>query len=108
MLLAIDIGNTNIVFGAGSQSDWERIWRIQTDPGKTADEYEVLFRSLFTSGKVCKNEVTNVIMSSVVPSLTRAFREMIRNFLSLEVILVGPEMYDKLPIKILNPYEIRN
>ncbi len=53
MLLAIDIGNTNIVFGVSAAGDWKKIWRIQTDAHKTADEYEVIFRSLFSSGKIC-------------------------------------------------------
>ena len=47
MILTIDIGNTNIVFGVANQNDWMKNWRIQTDSAKTADEYEVIFRSLF-------------------------------------------------------------
>lgn len=106
MLLAIDIGNTNIVFGAASETGWEKIWRIQTDSGKTADEYEVLFRSLFTGGGICINNIDKVIISSVVPSLTGAFEEMIRNLFSLETMFVGPKIYDLLPVKTINPYEI--
>lgn len=106
MLLAIDIGNTNIVFGVNHHSDWMKIWRIQTDPEKTADEYEVLFRSLFAGANVTSGYISHVIISSVVPSLTRAFQEMIYSFLSLDAMLVGPEIYPLLPLKILNPYEI--
>ena len=47
MILTIDIGNTNIVFGLADQKEWLKIWRIQTDALKTADEYEVIFSSLF-------------------------------------------------------------
>ena len=106
MLLVFDIGNTNIVFGVNDQSGWGKIWRIQTDPGKTADEYEVLVRSLFSSGGIIESNIQKVVISSVVPSLTGAFEEMIRNFLSLETLVVDPRIFDRLPIKILNPYEI--
>lgn len=106
MLLAIDIGNTNIVFGIKATKNWENIWRIQTDSAKTADEYEVIFRSLFTSGKVCKNKISKVVLSSVVPSLIDDFEQLIQRFLGIEVLIIRPEIYEKLPIKILNPYQI--
>ena len=107
MLLAIDIGNTNIVFGVNDNSKWLNHWRIQTDPKKTADEYEVIFRSLLTAGKICRDEINNIILSSVVPSLVRPFSEMLPGlFNGKKITVVGPDIYPKLPIKILNPYEI--
>ncbi|WP_372774838.1 type III pantothenate kinase [Mangrovibacterium sp.] len=106
MLLAIDIGNTNIVFGVNEKGFWQKIWRIQTDPLKTADEYEVIFRSLFTSNKVCKNQIDKVILSSVVPSLNREFEDMIQHFLNLSAHLLRPEIFELLPLHVLNPYEI--
>ncbi|WP_163710584.1 type III pantothenate kinase [Mangrovibacterium lignilyticum] len=106
MLLAIDIGNTNIVFGIYDAGEWIKIWRIQTDPLKTADEYEVIFRTLFTSGKVCKNQITKVVLSSVVPSLNREFDDMLFNLINQRPHLVCPEIFDRLPITVLNPYEI--
>lgn len=106
MILTVDIGNTNIVFGVTDQNKWLKIWRIQTDRFKTADEYEVIFRTLFNSATVCKTEITRTILSSVVPSLIRPFQEMLHNFLGHLPLLVEPSMYDKLPIHVLNPYEI--
>ncbi len=106
MLLAIDIGNTNIVFGIHSESEWISNWRIQTDPEKTADEYEVIFRTLISNGQVLPDQITAVVLSSVVPPLVRPFTEMISGFLNITPIVVGPEMYDKLPIGVLNPYQI--
>jgi type III pantothenate kinase len=52
MLLAIDIGNTNIVFGINNNGSWLDNWRIQTDPLKMADEYKVIFGSLLSDGKI--------------------------------------------------------
>ncbi|HDR51061.1 MAG TPA: type III pantothenate kinase [Mariniphaga anaerophila] len=107
MLLAIDIGNTNIVFGVSDNGKWLNHWRIQTDHKKTADEYEVIFRSLLSAGKICRSDVNNIILSSVVPSLVRPFTEMLPGlFDGTKITVVGPDIYPKLPIKILNPYQI--
>ena len=106
MFLTIDIGNTNIVFGVADQNEWLNIWRIQTDPNKTADEYEVIFRALFASGKVCKTDISRTILSSVVPRLIRTFDEMLVHLLGKQPLLVEPSIYPGLPIRILNPYEI--
>lgn len=107
MLLAIDIGNTNIVFGIYNDEQWVNHWRIQTDQLKTADEYEVIFRSLLTAGKICRTDISRIILSSVVPSLVHPFREMLSGLFEKAVINhLNPDIYDRLPIKILNPYEI--
>lgn len=107
MLLAIDIGNTNIVFGVYENKTWVNHWRIQTDPLKTADEYELIFRSLLTGGEIGKNDVKSIILSSVVPSLVRPFEQMLYGiFESARIETVNPSIYGKLPVKILNPFEI--
>lgn len=106
MVLTIDIGNTNIVFGIAKNGSWLKIWRIQTDKSKTADEYEVIFRSLFASAEIDQPEIGRTILSSVVPSLIRPFREMLMNFLGHFPTVVEPSIYHKLPIQVLNPYEI--
>jgi len=106
MILAVDIGNSNIVFGINADDQWLNVWRIQTDPQKTADEYEVIFRSLLTSSRICRSKVEQVILSSVVPSLNREFATMIPRLLDTRLITVSPDIYDQLPLKILNPYEI--
>lgn len=107
MLLAIDIGNTNIVFGVTDSGAWLNHWRIQTDPKKMADEYEVIFRSLLTAGKICRSEITNIILSSVVPALVYPITEMLGQILpNATTKIVGPEIYPKLPIQVLNPFEI--
>lgn len=107
MLLTIDIGNTNIVFGVYENEEWQNNWRIQTDQLKTADEYEVIFRSLLSAGKTCRSTITQIILSSVVPSLVHPFEEMlIHLFEEAKIQIVNPDIYSKLPIKILNPYQI--
>ena len=107
MLLAIDIGNTNIVFGVHENGKWLNNWRIQTDQLKTADEYEVIFRSLLLAGRISSTKIGDIILSSVVPSLVRPFTEMLSGLIpKSKIVIVNPEIYKKLPIKIMNPYEI--
>lgn len=106
MILTIDIGNSNIVFGIYNQSDWIKIWRIQTDWNKTADEYEVIFRSLLHSAEIPAEKISRTVLSSVVPRLVRVFREMVSQLLGHSPTLVEPSIYDKLPIRVLNPEEI--
>ena len=106
MILTIDIGNTNIVFGLSDQKEWLKIWRIQTDAKKTADEYEVIFGSLFAGFGVSIHEISRTVLSSVVPSLIRPFREMLFHLLGEEPLLVEPAMYDNLPVEILSRDEI--
>lgn len=107
MLLAIDIGNTNIVFGINRNDEWMQNWRIQTDPLKMADEYRVIFSSLLSDGNIIISEINEIIISSVVPSLVYPFIEMLSKLLPAgRIISVGPEIYHKLPVKVLNPYQI--
>ena len=107
MLLAIDIGNTNIVFGVNNNAEWLNHWRIQTDPFKMADEYRVIFSSLLSDGEISIADINQIIISSVVPSLVYPFTEMLAKLLpGGSIISVGPDIYHKLPVKILNPYQI--
>jgi len=107
MLLTIDIGNTNIVFGVYKNNEWLKHWRIKTDPLKTADEYAVIFRTLLHAGEISCAEVSEIIMSNVVPSLMHPFNEMLNGLFSqAKINTVAPAIYRHLPIKILNPYEI--
>ncbi|SMO37587.1 type III pantothenate kinase [Fodinibius sediminis] len=71
MLLALDIGNSNIVIGVSQQEGWTHQWRIQTDADKTADEYRVLFQNLFSEAGLAYEQLRSVIICSVVPQLTQ-------------------------------------
>lgn len=107
MLLAIDIGNTNIVFGVNNKGEWLNHWRIQTDPLKMADEYRVIFSSLLSDGDIYIADIDQIVISSVVPSLVHPFTEMLAKLLpGASIISVGPDIYHKLPVKVLNPYQI--
>jgi type III pantothenate kinase len=106
MLLAVDIGNTNIVFGIYNSGEWVNHWRIQTDALKTADEYVVIFNSLLQTGEIDKAAISKIVVCSVVPTLVSPFNEMLQVLLGKEPILITPEIYLRLPIKVLNSNQI--
>ena len=105
MLLAIDIGNSNIAFGIYDRQ-WLNHWRLNTVANKTSDEYEVLFRSLLTNGHADLSRVSQVIVSSVVPSLRATFQRMVERMFSLEAVFVGPQLNTGIEVLIDNPQEI--
>jgi len=72
MLLAVDIGNTEITLGLFAGTELERSWRVMTHPGRTQDEWAVLFRALFVQAGLDITEVGRSIVASVVPFVTEA------------------------------------
>ena len=81
------------------QNQWIAHWRIQTVIDKTSDEYEVLLRGLFHRDGIALERITNVVLSSVVPSLIPRIRVLIKKLLQKEPLVIGPELYSQLPIK---------
>jgi type III pantothenate kinase len=106
MLLAIDIGNSNIVLGIYNSGKWFKNWRIQTDALKTADEYAVIINSLLQNREIKKSGITDIVVCSVVPTLVGPFTEMLQELIGKEPVLISSEIFPLLPVKILNPYQI--
>ena len=77
MLLAIDVGNTNISIGAFDFPDIRHSWRLNSDRSKTADEYKLLLTSLIVSADINPNSISAAIVGSVVPPLTRAVSDSV-------------------------------
>jgi type III pantothenate kinase len=106
MLLAIDIGNTNIVWGLFEGRTLPSHWRLATDAKKTADEYGVLFLSLLAQRGHIAPQVTGAILSSVVPALTGTFESMIGTYFQRAAVVVSADMPTGLTLKYANPKEI--
>lgn len=77
MLLAVDIGNTNIVIGGWRDGKWLHQWRISSEADKTPDEYAVLLQNLFTDAGIAFSEMDEIIIGSVVPGLTLTLRKVL-------------------------------
>lgn len=106
MLLAIDIGNSNIVWGVFEGSTLLAHWRLATDPKATADEYGVLCLNLLTRTGRLPEQVDGAIVSSVVPALTGTFESMITAYFQRTPLIVSADMDTGLTIKYRNPREI--
>ena len=114
VLLAIDIGNTNIAFGVYDRSRWLNHWRIRTVPDQMPDEYGVLFRELLRHKGLDMREIDQAVFCSVVPPLTGALAQMLRQELepgsdqdtSRIPLIVGPGIRTGVRIRTDNPAEV--
>ena len=106
MLLAIDIGNTNIVLGLLRGEELVHHWRVGTRRDGTADEYGVLLKNLLEVAGTPASAVAGVIIASVVPPLQPVFEEMIRIYCQVTPLVVGPGIKTGMPILYDNPREV--
>lgn len=106
MLLAIDVGNTNIVIGAYDGTRLLASWRIATEVQRQADEYAVLLRGLSELGGVSLAQVRGVALASVVPPLTETFRALARQYLRVEPLVVEPGIRTGVRVRVDNPREV--
>ncbi len=106
MLLALDIGNSDITLGYWDGATWKHIWRIQSDKRRPELFYGVRIRDHFFESDVKLESVTKVAISSVVPELTERIISVCKSLFCISPIVLGPDLYKKLPVGVLNPYEI--
>jgi type III pantothenate kinase len=106
MLLCVDIGNTNIKLGLYEGEKLVTHWRIYTNESKLADEYAVLLLSLFESENIRKEQIDGCAISSVVPELTIAFKELVNRHLNLVPVIVGNVRHPVIHINASNPREV--
>jgi type III pantothenate kinase len=106
MLLVIDIGNTNIVWGVYDDRTLAAHWRIATDAKKTSDEYGILFTSLLTAVTISPQRLTGAIISSVVPTLTGTIENMLEQYFHQHPMIVSSDTDTGLRLRYDNPKEI--
>ncbi len=106
MLLAFDVGNTNIVLGVFKDGKLLTNWRIETDPNKSADEYGMLIRQLFDFDGLDMSGVCDVIISTVVPSVLFTLQHMSQKYFNKRAIVVESGVKTGLIIKYDNPKQV--
>jgi type III pantothenate kinase len=108
MLLAIDVGNTNIVLGVFRIADWELIhsWRLTTLRERTADELGILVTSLCQRHGVTPEKITGIVMASVVPPLTGTTIGMVYEYFGRAPLNVEPAVNGGMPILYDSPSEV--
>jgi type III pantothenate kinase len=89
MLLAIDAGNTNIVFALVKDGEIRTRWRIATDPRRTADEYAVWLRQLLDLEGYGLDDVTEVIIGTVVPRALHNLDVLSRKYFDVAPLVAG-------------------
>lgn len=103
MILAVDIGNTNIVFGAFEGETLRFTSRMATVRSQMEDQYAVALLDILRLYQVPESEFDGAIISSVVPELTPVFKRAIQKVITGKVLIIGPGIKTGLDIKIENP-----
>lgn len=98
MLLALDVGNTEITIGLFAGAELERSWRVTTHPSRTADEWAALLRAFFSQSGLDVTDVDRSIIASVVPSHTEALADGLLDATGTTALIVGPD--SPLPIRL--------
>jgi len=106
MLLALDIGNTNIVVGVFRDDQLLHSWRLSTLRQRTADEMGMWALQLFQHGQLTPADVDGVVLASVVPTLTRPTAEMSRRYFNREPLIVDGSVDTGMPVLYDAPAEV--
>ena len=106
MILAVDIGNTNIVIGCMEQEKIYFVERVSTDTSKTELEYVVEFKTLLELYRIGLGEITGCIIASVVPPLNNVVKTAMEKLFRLTPLLVGPGVKTGLNILMDNPAQV--
>jgi type III pantothenate kinase len=106
MLLALDVGNTNVTIGAFQGERLAGRWRLRTIREQTADEWGILLRNLFSLSSLDLSSVDGVIISSVVPAVDQPLEAMAQRYFSRRPLFVSTALDLGLPIRYDNPREV--
>lgn len=106
MLLAIDVGNTNIVLGVFDGDALVHSWRLQTIRERTSDELGLLVDGLFAHARLDRAHIDGVVLGSVVPPLTGTIRSMVERYFSVAALTVEPGVNTGMPIRYETPSEV--
>lgn len=106
MLLACDVGNTDIVFGVFKKNELLTSFRIATEPNKTSDEYGVLVKTMLEEDGVYLKDIEDCIISSVVPEVMHSLENFSQKFLKKGPYIVGQGLKTGINIKYQNPAQV--
>lgn len=106
MLLAFDVGNTNIVIGVYEEDHLVTHWRMSTDKQKSADELGIFLTQLFHHEKLDPGAIDHVIISSVVPTIMYSLQHMSQKYFGVEAIVVGPGVKTGMNVRYDNPRQV--
>jgi type III pantothenate kinase len=106
LLLALDVGNTHTTLGVFREGKVQRRWRLTTVRDRTVDELGILLRQLCQWSQISPDDISGVVVGSVVPPLDGALRAAISTYLHAEPLLVAPGIRSGMPLKVETPLEL--
>ena len=106
MLLAVDVGNTNITFGVFGKENLEATFRMTTKLPRTSDEYGIAIKELLKAKGIDCNSIQDVIISSVVPNIMHSFQNEFIKYFDKKPLIVGPGVKTGIKLPIPNPNEV--
>ena len=106
MLLAFDVGNSNIVLGVFKDRELVTNWRIETDTNKSADEYGMIVRQLFMYEGIEMSDVDDIIISTVVPSVLYTLQHLAVKYFNKRAIVIESGVKTGLIVKYDNPKQV--
>ncbi|MBX3061634.1 MAG: type III pantothenate kinase [Anaerolineae bacterium] len=102
-LLAVDIGNTNIHLGIWYEGEWRYNWRARTVHDKMPDEYAALIRNFLRDREMNFDSISDVVIASVVPSLTTAFAELSLTYIEVDPLIVSSQINTGIKVDVDHP-----
>lgn len=102
-MLAVDVGNSEVVVGLGDDARWLARWRLSTDARRAADEYVVQLAALFALAGQCPAQVGAVVLSSVVPPVTPVLVAVCERLFRRSPLVVGPGVRTGMAIRYEPP-----
>jgi type III pantothenate kinase len=106
VLLAVDVGNTQTVFGLYDGARLAEHWRVTTEAERTGDELGVLVGRLLELRDVGFEDIGGVCLSSTVPPLVRAYEDFARDYVEARLLVLGPGTRTGIPISYDDPREV--
>ncbi len=106
MLLAVDVGNTQTVFGVYEGDRLAASWRVATEAERTGDEVAALVGRLLELRDLGFGDVTGVVLSSTVPLLVRSYEELAERYADAPLLVLGPGVKTGIPILYDDPREV--
>jgi len=106
MLLAVDIGNTNVAFGVFEGERLRATWRMSTDVNQMADEYAALLLNLLHHQGLEASDIKEVTLCCVVPTLLTTFEELCQRYFHTSPLVIGPGIKTGVRIRMDNPREV--
>ena len=105
-VLAVDVGNTNVVLGIYENEKLRRTWRLATVHDRTEDELAVSIDALLAQEDLALSDLDALALGSVVPPLTTAFTRLGERYLERPVFIVGPGIKTGVRLRVDNPSEV--